>query len=225
MTVELPSLTLRFRFSFFAVLTVMLLLCSARVTLLCVLASLLHECGHLLAMALVKCPPRCVTFGAGGIVIDRGDRFAGRGAECFFALGGIGMNLLLAAASFLRYRMTRAPWAMLFFWANMLPAAVNALPVRGLDVWTALCARFGPRRGFHVLSDVTTALLCTATVLYFIKISVNPSLAVGCVYCILLNGSAGNGAFYDQQGRASHPAACAKARPLHRRRAEQRGQG
>ena len=114
-------MTLRFRFSFFAVLTVMLLLCSARVTLLCVLASLLHECGHLLAMALVKCPPRCVTFGAGGIVIDRGDRFAGRGAECFFALGGIGMNLLLAAASFLRYRMTRAPWAMLFFWANMLP--------------------------------------------------------------------------------------------------------
>ena len=204
MTVELPNLTLRFRFSFFAVLTVMLLRFDAAVTALCILASLFHEGGHLLAMYAVHCPPRCVTFGAGGIVIERDGRFAGRMAEAFIAMGGVLMNALLAGASCLWTALTVTARGRLFFWVNVLPAAFNALPVRRLDLWTALSALFGRERELNLLSDAATLLLCTATVLYFIKISVNPSLAVGCVYCVLLNAQRtdfpGNGAVYDQQG-------------------------
>ena len=66
MTIELPRVTLRFRFSFFAVLTLMLLCGNEAVALCCFLSSALHECGHLLLLLLFRAFPEDVTFGAGG---------------------------------------------------------------------------------------------------------------------------------------------------------------
>ena len=191
MTLELPRLTVCFRFSFFAVLTAMLLFCEGRVTALCLLSSLLHEGGHLAVMTLVRCLPQRVIFGAGGIVIER-DHPGGKWEEFAAALGGVAVNALLCLGALLCVRLNGSVTARMFFWVNALLLLFNLLPVRQLDLYTALCAVFpGHSRCLKRLSDVTTLLLFAATVLYFIKISVNPSLAAACACCAACNGFAG----------------------------------
>lgn len=191
MTIELPHLTVCFRFSFFAVLTVMLLFCDANVTALCLVSSLLHEGGHLAVMALVRTYPQSICFGAGGIVIERA-RPGGKWEEFAAALGGVALNAVLCLGAFLSVRLTGSVTARMFFWVNALLLLFNLLPVRQLDLYTALCAVFpGQTRCFKRISDVTTVLLFVATIVYFIKISVNPSLAAACACCAACNGFAG----------------------------------
>ncbi len=57
-----------------AVLTALLLWQPDGLSVTCVLASLMHECGHLLAMLWLGCPPDSCTLGAFGMRIETGQR-------------------------------------------------------------------------------------------------------------------------------------------------------
>ena len=173
----------------------MLLCGDGSVALCCFFSSLVHESGHFLMMLRFHSPPQAVIFGAGGIVITRtGGRFVSCRAEVWIALGGIFANALLALFSLAVYVWLQMQQWLLLFWVNLLLPALNLLPVQSLDLWTALsavcAARLDDLRAQAVLkriSNITTIAFVVFTIVYFIFISQNFSLAAVCVYLILLN--------------------------------------
>ncbi len=114
-----------FRFSFFAVLGFMVCTDSDGTMLLCALACLLHELGHLTVMLVLHDPPDSLVFYGGGIHI--------RGGSTGFpaVIAGCAVNTAL----FLVFGLI--PWeneqVRLFGVINLLIAAFNLLPVRELD--------------------------------------------------------------------------------------------
>ncbi|MGN1444180.1 MAG: hypothetical protein ACI4XE_10070, partial [Acutalibacteraceae bacterium] len=98
MTIELCDTRFRLTFSFFAVITAMLLTCDRRIVIVSVLSSLLHECGHLALMFVFREKPECVIFGAFGIRIERqGVSALSYKRQAAVAMGGISVNFVLAA--------------------------------------------------------------------------------------------------------------------------------
>ncbi|MCR4779741.1 MAG: site-2 protease family protein [Ruminiclostridium sp.] len=114
-----------FRFSFFAVLGFMVCTDREGAVLLCALACLLHELGHLTVMLMVRRPPSAVIFCGGGIHI--------RGGSTGFpaVIAGCAVNTAL----FLVFGLI--PWenesVRLFGVLNLLIAAFNLLPIGTLD--------------------------------------------------------------------------------------------
>ncbi len=126
---EVFKIRVRLHFGFFAVL--MLYLYIGGRTGACVEAALvcclLHELGHLSAMLLFGCPPRRMSFYAGGIRIStRRINRLGRGARAAILSAGCAVNLVFAAVSYLSG----------FYWLakiNLALAAFNLLPLPQLD--------------------------------------------------------------------------------------------
>ena len=195
MKFEFASFRLEFRFSFFAVLALMQLLCEERVTFVCFVSSILHECGHLCAMLLFGCRLRSVCFGAAGIVIERQSPYGVSACgEVCIALGGVFVNLLLCAAAFLAARKSENPLFYFALFANALLAALNLIPVYPLDAARALCAflqnRIAPdlkARVLRIVSLAATGLVIGGSAVYTIFISWNVSLLAVCVYLTVLN--------------------------------------
>ena len=126
---EITGVRVRLYFGFFA--AVMLYLYIGGRTGACVEAALvsclLHELGHLSAMLLFGCPPRRVSFYAGGISIStRRINRLGRGARAVILSAGCAVNLLLAAVSYLLGLYGAAQ-------INVTLAAFNLLPLPKLD--------------------------------------------------------------------------------------------
>ena len=171
-----------------------MLLCGGTVALLCFAASLLHECGHLLFLSLYDADFSMISFGAGGVVIERRDDcFCGFLPECMIALGGIFMNLLLCAVCGGVYCVNRSQVCGVLCVVNGVIAAVNLLPVRSLDCsrfFELLLFRFGCERTEPILKRVSLCTVCLFTlgcVCLFCCGFGNPSLAAVCVYMILLH--------------------------------------
>lgn len=117
---------IRFRLSllFPALLTVLLLRQGDTLALSCVLASVMHECGHLLAMLLLGCRPDVCTLGAFGMRIETGRRqLTGYGRNIVISLAGPAVNALAAVGWWIaRHPETALVHAVLGV-LNLLPAA------------------------------------------------------------------------------------------------------
>lgn len=139
-----------FRFSFFAVLGFMVCTDRDGAMVLCALACLLHELGHLTVMLILRKPPSSIVFYGGGIHI--------RGGSTAFpaVIAGCAVN----AALFLMFGAV--PWEnerlRLFGAINLLTGAFNFLPVSELDgkiLLELLFARF-----FRSINAVRYAEMC-----------------------------------------------------------------
>lgn len=121
----LNRIRLKLRFSFPAVLA--LLICTDRegTAILCLLGSLLHEMGHLIIMLFEKKPPSEIILYGGGIHIHGGSR------SFLAASGGCMINILLFVL--FRFILPDMGNVRLFAVINLILAAVNLLPVRELD--------------------------------------------------------------------------------------------
>lgn len=193
MTFEFRRFKLHIGFSFFAVLGLMLLLSDGTITLLCFVSSLLHECGHLVFLLLFSADIRAVSFGAGGIVIERSNAFCGAVPECFIALGGVMVNALLCFSAFLCYRKTNLQNAAVFCLVNGVLAGLNLLPVRSLDSYRVMDILL--RRRLAEGAELTLTRISFASLVLFIVLCAafylsgvrNISLAAVCVYLMLLH--------------------------------------
>lgn len=195
MTVELQSLKLKFNFSFFAVLSLMLLLADGKTAVLCFFSSMLHETGHLIFMRIFSCGVKSVEFGAAGIAIESGNpNTVGYKGDFFIAMGGIIANSILCLISLCLFFAFESVFFEALFFINGFIALLNMLPVWPLDFSRALLAatmsRFDENKAERILfvvSDITTVLFTAFCVFYYIFISLNISLGAVCIYLILLN--------------------------------------
>lgn len=107
-----------------ALLTGLLLAQADSLAVSCVLASAMHEGGHLLAMLALGCPPRVCTLGAFGMRIEMGsERMVGYRRNILISLAGPLVNLVVAPLLWLCgcEQATAVHLALAIF--NLLPAA------------------------------------------------------------------------------------------------------
>lgn len=172
---QLGAVRWRVSLLFPALVTVLLLLQPDGLALPCVLASLIHEGGHLAAMLLLNCPPESCTVGAfGARIVTDSRRPPGYRQQIMISLAGPGINFL-AAAGLGAVGCSRAAAV------HILLGVFNMLPAGALDGGQALrcvlCLRGAPDRADRVLRVLSAAVLLP--------------LAAGALY-LVLSGS-GNG--------------------------------
>lgn len=116
---------LKLRFSFPAVLALLLCTDGEGTAILCLIGSLLHEMGHLIIMLLEKKPPSEIILYGGGIHIHGGSH------SFLAASGGCIMNILLFGAFW--FLLPDRGNFRLFAVINLILCAVNLLPIKELD--------------------------------------------------------------------------------------------
>ncbi len=179
MTFRAWGITFEIKFMFAA--TVALLLCIDRCGAVgpSLLSVGVHECGHLLGMALCGIAPDKISLSGCGILIDT-HRWSGRCKSCVIAAMGPAANLL--PALFLS--------SGTFKTAMLINGIFNLIPIQGTDGADIL--RCGLEVTFSKAKQIFTALnfIFAFTILLigvqlFIK-SLNPTLMAVAIYFMLI---------------------------------------
>ena len=171
-----------------AAIVAMLSLGDARFTMQCLLASLLHEGGHFLAMLLLGDRPSRVVLGVFGARVERRRAAAvGYGVQAIVSLSGPLANLL--CAMILYRRLGHAEVVLI----HALLGTFHLLPVAGLDggeaVHALLCRRFSPHTAHTVSLALSVVVLLPLSVLGFwllLQTRYNASLLILTIYLIIL---------------------------------------
>ncbi len=195
MTIEISGIRIRLTFSFFVVITLMFLSAQEKIVAVCLLSSLLHECGHLIFMYIFSEKPSEVVFGAFGIRIERlGVSSLSYKKEAVISLGGVAVNLLLVLIFFLYYAFSKSDTAYIGAFVNLFIASLNLIPVGVLDAGNflryILLVKYDEEktgRVLSVVSDVSVCIFCVFCIFFTLFVSVNVSLITVCVYLITIN--------------------------------------
>lgn len=195
MTIELAGTQFRLTFSFFAVLTAMLLMCDPRIVTVSMMSSLLHECGHLALMFFYKENPEKVIFGGFGIRIERrGVPSLGCRRMAAVAIAGVATNALLAAAFFILYQFSGFSVFAVGLAVNLLIGGLNIMPVGILDAGQflryILLERFDEdktEKTLNLISDFTVLIFAFFCVGYTVLVRLNASLICVCLYLMVIN--------------------------------------
>ncbi|MBE6758106.1 MAG: hypothetical protein E7552_06135 [Ruminococcaceae bacterium] len=169
---------------FLLLLTLLLTLDKSGMAVLCLLASFLHEGGHIAALLLVGYPPREVTVGVCGIRLVPHPHPLDLRRQTAVLLAGPAVNLLSAAV--LRWAGC-APAAMA---AHTVLGVFNLLPIEALDggqvLFCAVQARGGSVAAERVVRWLSVAVLLPLSTLGFWLFLqyYNPSLCLVCIYLV-----------------------------------------
>ena len=168
-----------------ALVALILTLDRGPVTLSCILASALHEGGHLIPLLIWRHSPRRILLGVFGVSILQREDPLSYPRQAAVLLAGPAVNLLMGAG---------------LIWAHAAPAAVaahlvmgcfNLLPVEALDggqcLYCLLACRFRETTALGAVRIVSVLLLLPlATVGFFLLLRQgNPSLLAVSAYLIL----------------------------------------
>ena len=177
----------RYRVSLlFPALITIMLLCRPDVwTVSCLVASLIHECGHLIAMLLVGALPRECVLGVFGIRICLGNSLIDYKRNLFISLAGPCTNGLAAAV----LAMMRCSAAAS---VHLALAVVNLLPITALDggeiIRGVLCLLGREEKAERVLQLLSLLVLLPLAAISFglLYASGNPTLLIVGVYAVAL---------------------------------------
>lgn len=157
MTFKLLGTKIYVSFFFFALLSLMLCIDQTGILLPTLVATFLHELGHLLAMKNCGVSPTAVRLIPTSVQIVR-PFCKQHGDEVFIALAGPLTNLLLSLVFFGIFAWTKAVSPLTFSLLNLILAVFNLLPVAGLDGGVVLLhllnRRFIPTTSLAVLRTV-----------------------------------------------------------------------
>ena len=144
------GIQLRISLLFPALLTALLFLQPEGVAVSCVLASVMHECGHLLVMLLLRCPPERCTLGAFGMRLEIGQRH----------LPGYRKNLLISLAG---PAVNAAVGCRRAAVVHLVLCVFNLLPAQPLDggeiLYCLFCLHFSPQRASRFVRGISFAVL------------------------------------------------------------------
>ena len=138
--------------SFFLLAALALIVSPVEIAASVLLAALLHECGHLLALKAFRVPVEGLRLTAlGAVLYARGARRLSYARELAVTLAGCGANLACGFLTALAARRLSWEGGFLFAGAHFLLAAFNLLPIPPLDGSRALMLLvsffFGPAAG------------------------------------------------------------------------------
>ncbi len=181
-------LGMRWRLSllFPALLTALLLIRPDSLALSCVLASAIHEAGHLLAMVCLRCPPTVCTVGAFGVRLELQDSTVDYGRRMMISLAGPAVNALAAGILLWVGRPLTAAVHLCLMGLNLLPAA--ALD-GGQVLYAALCLLgLEPVAGgvLRFLSAAVLLPLAAGAFWLFMTEKTNPTLLIVSGYLVVL---------------------------------------
>lgn len=181
------GITFRLSLLFPAAVIVLMSLDNGNFTLLCLLASVLHEVGHILAMLIVHDHPRRVTMGIFGICVERDQEcYLSYRATAVVSLAGPLVNV----------------FCFTVFWCLGQPIAAvihaglalfNLLPITSLDggeaLYALLCLRMAEHRASRILHVVSLAVIFPIAVVGFwllLSETHNFTLLIMSAYLLLL---------------------------------------
>jgi len=189
MIVDLPLFQLRIRFSFAAVITVMLLFCEEKIVLMSLFSSLIHESGHLLLMLFYGDRINYIELGLFGMRIEKEGTVLSYKKEGLIAMGGIFLNFICAVISVTGFLILGKESLMVFAVVNGFIALINMLPVKTLDFGRCLVCLLNEKYGeeksgriTEMLSSVFTLIFSAVCVLYCIFIRLNFSFIAVTLY-------------------------------------------
>lgn len=189
MIVDLPAFQLRIRFSFAAVITVMLLFSEEKIVLMSLFSSLIHESGHLLLMLYYGDRINYVELGIFGMRIEKEGTVLSYKKEALIAMGGIILNLICVIISVVGFLLTEKEDFVIFALVNGFIALINMLPVKILDFGRCLISllneKYGEEKSVRItqmLSAAFTLIFSLACIAYCIFIRLNFSFIAVTLY-------------------------------------------
>lgn len=185
---RLGEINFTINFWFFTMVALVLFLNKGILTLYLALPVIIHESGHLLAMACCGIKLDAVRFTAISVNIRRRDsRVQSYPKEVAVLLGGVAANLLFALGVYLfSFQSLRA---MFLIAVNLAVAIFNILPIGDLDggmLCRLLCDHFfSPRLALHISRGVSFFVLTplfALSILLMIRGGGNFTLLLTCIY-------------------------------------------
>ena len=180
--------------SFFLLVLLAAVISPVEIVVSVLLAAVLHECGHLLALRAFHVPIEGLRLSAlGAVLYARGAWRLSYGRELIVTLAGCGMNLVcgfVTAAFALRISWVEG---FVFAGAHILLAVFNLLPIPPLDgshaMNLAVSALFGPLVGDAVaaLAGVLCSLALLGGVVYLYVQTRGGALVIFAALALLLS--------------------------------------
>ena len=137
MEFQLGQTRLTIQFGFVAILTLSALLDPSGWGVLGLLASLLHELGHLFCCLALKQPPKALELTCFGPALISGTRLPSFQQELWILLSGSAVNLLCAGICF--WAGAWLPELAVFGGFHLIVGLLNLFPAQGLDGGKVLC--------------------------------------------------------------------------------------
>lgn len=180
-------LKVKFDFSFFAVVAFMIFVDTSGAAVLSLIACILHEGGHLLAMAVCGAYPERITFYGGGIALSKAGMDSLSDAKRLVILSaGCAVNLL-AASVYLT--MPGNDTVAVFSAVNLIICLFNALPIGyfdGAGILEILLSKFLSLRVAEKVKRVIGVMLSVVMIAGIIMycISCNKSVSLSLIFVV-----------------------------------------
>lgn len=176
-------LNVKFDFSFFAVVAFMIFIDTSGAAVLSLIACILHEGGHLLAMAVCGAYPERITFYGGGIALSKAEMDSLSDEKRLVILSaGCAVNLL-AASVYLT--MPGNDTVAVFSAVNLIICLFNALPIGyfdGAGILEILLSKFLSLRVAEkvkrVIGVMFSVVMIAGVIIYCISCNKSVSLSI-----------------------------------------------
>lgn len=159
--------------------------------LCCVMAVIIHECGHLFAMLICKSPPDKIKISLFEIKITNSSRQLNTTHQNIFIIFfGPLVNFICFILFYLLY-LCNSEFLLPIAMANLCTGLFNMLPVMSLDggqlMYVVLCRKFSEKSAERIINITAVIILFPLTVLGFMVLlnsKYNFSLLFVCAYLI-----------------------------------------
>ena len=176
-------LKVKFDFSFFAVVAFMIFIDTSGAAVLSLIACILHEGGHLLAMAVCGAYPERITFYGGGIALSKAEMDSLSDEKRLVILSaGCAVNLL-AASVYLT--MPGNDTVAVFSAVNLIICLFNALPIGyfdGAGILEILLSKFLSLRVAEkvkrVIGVMLSVVMIAGVIIYCVSCNKSVSLSI-----------------------------------------------
>lgn len=178
---------------FFAFIAILFMFDQTAMMGLSLLAAILHEVGHILAMKAMKCPAHSILLRPGAVVINTAKIQKTYKQDIFISFAGPLVNFIAAffCAIFLNY--ATSDFLTSFMWINIALGTFNLLPTKGLDggriLQSILLQKMSARRAniaINILTFIIISGILSAGIYIFLSDFQNPTLLIVGAYLAIL---------------------------------------